>query len=205
MAVAPVGPAALRDTEARLSAKGRRVFTVAGWNDVIRNAGIAAGNWWISHYGPLRWNVGYAMGKLGYSPGKKKMKKISKWGALPFQEDGLMRSNFNSRAKVDAKATKGGLRLFVVRFPIGHVITAKAMNSFKTIPPAEAKAIAREYRRAVIIGLQTGRTAHAAKLSAAATVKAAKKEAAKAKAKARSTRASRVSRKKRAQSQGTEP
>lgn len=189
-----------RETELRLGGKGRRVFTVAGWNKVLREAGIFAGNWWIANYGPLRFNGAYALGTLGYPVGLYKWKayKIRRGYEDPFVgPTRQLISNFNSRARTEAKATKGRVRFWVV-CPFGHPVSKELSNAFRRIPSRESAAVAREYRRAVIVGLQTGRAAHAAKKQAKADARAAKKQASaerrQAARAARSTRTRRATR-----------
>lgn len=155
-----------RETAVRLGAKGRRVFTAAGWNNALRGAGIFAGNWWIANYGPLRWKEAYARGQLGYT-GR---------GHYPFLDTGVWMANFNSRARTEAVAKKGGVRFWVV-IPIGHAVQAKTSAQFKFLPAREKQSVAREFRRALIMALQEGRTAHAKKQQARAEKRAAKKKA----------------------------
>lgn len=168
------GNNANRETEIRLGAKGRRVFTVAGWNKVLRDAGIFAGNWWIANYGPLRFNAGYAKGNLGYSASSKRKRVDLFRGGSPFVWTGQWLANFNSRSRTEAVAKKGGARFWIV-CPIGHPVRPETSASFRRIPARESAAVAREYRRAVIVGLQTGRAAHAAKKQAKAAARAERK------------------------------
>ncbi len=151
-----------RATELRLGPKAQRVFTSAGWHRVIREAGIAAGNWWIANYGPLRWNKGYAISQLGWRT-KGMMSKF----AVPFYETGKWMANFNSRSRTVAVAKNGGGRFWIV-IPIGHPVRQETSQQFKTLPAREKTAVAREYRRALIQGLQTGRVTFAAKQQAKA-------------------------------------
>jgi hypothetical protein len=146
------------ETITRLSAKGRAVFTVKGWNDAIRSAAIYAGNWWIGHYGVLRFNKGYAVSALGYSAG----------GAKPFFKDGIMASNYSMRARTIATAKTGALVQFRVTFPAGHPLQEKTSKAFRFIPMREKVAVAREFRRGVIEALQAGRAKAAAKAQAVA-------------------------------------
>lgn len=191
------GNSANRETEVRLGAKGRRVFTVAGWNDVLRKAGIFAGNWWIANYGPLRWNTAYAKSQLGYTA-KSKAKMVALFrGSVPFFHSGMWQVNFNNRARTEAVAKKGGARFWIV-CPIGHAVRPETIASFKRIPARESAAVAREYRRAVIVGLQEGRALKAAKQQAKASARTAKKQATAArraeKRAARSTRTQKATR-----------
>lgn len=166
--------AANRDTELRLGPKGRRVFTVAGWNKVLRDAGIFAGNWWIANYGPLRFNAGYARANLGYvARSKRKVVDLYRGGS-PFVDEGTLIANFNSRSRTEATATKGGARFWIV-CPFGHIVRKETSDAFRKVPARESAAVSREYRRAVIVGLQEGRVAHAAKKQAHASARAAKK------------------------------
>jgi hypothetical protein len=146
------------ETIARLSAKGRAVFTVKGWNDAIRSAAIYAGNWWIGHYGVLRFNKGYAVSALNYSAG----------GAKPFFKTGLMASNYSMRARTIATAKTGALVQFRVTFPAGHPLQEKTSKAFRFIPMREKVAVAREFRRGLIDALQAGRAKAAAKAQAVA-------------------------------------
>jgi hypothetical protein len=175
-----------RQTELRLGPKGRAVFTVAGWNKALRDAGIYAGNWWIANYGPLRWNVGYPQSQLGYRPGKSKRKDLAR-GGKPFFDRGTMQANFNSRARTEAVAKKGGARFWIV-CPVGHALRPETAAAFKTIPPGERKAVSREYRRAIIQALQAQRIVAAGKAQAQAE-RASRAAANKAKRQAQRERA----------------
>jgi hypothetical protein len=159
----------------RLGPKGRAVFTKSGWNDALRNAGLYAGNWWIANYGPLRWNTGYAQAHLGYPPrlprgsmkgiramfaggladGWTKRERL-KMGEAPFFYTGTMQANFNSRARTEATASAGGARFWIV-CPVGHPLRPETADAFKTVPPGERKAVAREFRRALIQALMAQR------------------------------------------------
>jgi hypothetical protein len=188
------GNNANRETEIRLGAKGRRVFTVAGWNKVLRDAGIFAGNWWIANYGPLRFNAGYAKGNLGYSASSKRKRVDLFRGGSPFVWTGQWIANFNSRSRTEAVAKKGGARFWIV-CPIGHPVRPETSASFRRIPARESAAVAREYRRAVIVGLQEGRALKAAKQRAKANARLAKKQASAARrAEARANRSTRRTR-----------
>jgi hypothetical protein len=168
-----------RETELRLGPKGRRVFTVAGWNDVLRKAGIFAGNWWIANYGPMRFNGHYAINMLGYPEGLYPFKayKIHRGYESPFVgPTRQLISNFNARSRTEATASKGRARFWIV-CPFGHPVNEALSKAFRHIPSRESAAVAREYRRAVIVGLQTGRAAHAAKRQARAAARAAKRQA----------------------------
>jgi hypothetical protein len=181
-----------RQTEIRLGPKGRRVFTVAGWNNVLRDAGIFAGNWWIANYGQLRFNKGYATANLGYSASSKRKKVDLFKGGSPFVWTGQWLANFNSRARTEAVAKKGGARFWIV-CPIGHPVRPDTSASFRRIPTRESAAVAREYRRAVIVGLQEGRALKAAKQQAKASARAAKKQATAARrAEKRAARSTRI-------------
>lgn len=162
-------------TALRLGAKGRRVFTIKGWNDCVRRAGIFAGDWWLGNYGPLRWNAAYAQSQLGYRPGKRKRARMQR-GESPYFDTGAWAGNFNSRARTQAVA-KGGIARFWITVPIGHPVQPQTVASFKTVPAREATAVAREFRRALIQELQAGRAAHAAKQRAKATARAERKAA----------------------------
>jgi hypothetical protein len=166
-----------RATELRLGAKARRVFSAKEWNDALRAAGIAVGNWWIANYGPLRFNAGYARGQLGYRPGGAKAKRMAR-GEAPFYSSGDFMAGFNSRAMTVAKAKKGGAR-FWITIPGGRLNFHKRhVEAFRTLPARERAAVAREYRRALIQAIQTGRAAHAAKQKAKADAIASKRAAA---------------------------
>lgn len=177
MSIAPATSADIRAIEARLGAKGRRVFTVAGWNDSRRKAGIAAGNYWIATLGVLRWNAGYAQRVLGYMPRSSAKRSRMAKGEPPYFSSGQFQNGYNSRARTVATA-KGGRASFAVLVPGGFLkIHPEHVKSFRRIPPAEAAAVAREFRRALIQAVQTGRAAQVAKKQARAAAKAAKKQA----------------------------
>jgi hypothetical protein len=186
-----------RQTELRLEGKARRVFTQSGWNKVLREAGIFAGNWWIGNYGVLRWNAGYAQGTLGYRPAAAKRKRMAR-GEAPFFSSGQFMAGFNSRARTEATAKKGHATFYVV-VPAGYLnFHPDQVRTFRRIPQREAAAVAREFRRAVIQGVMQGRAAHAAKVQAKAGARLAKKQASAArraeKRAARSTRTQRATR-----------
>lgn len=166
----PGGIAANRETELRLGPKGRRVFSKSGWNKCIRESGIVTGNWWIVNYGILRWNKGYAIGQLNW-----RTKSMNSPLSIPFHETGQWMANFNSRSRTVAVAKNGGGKFWIV-IPIGHPVRPETSQQFKTLPAREKAAVAREYRRALIMCLQTGRAAHAAKQQAKAD-RAAKAQA----------------------------
>lgn len=177
-----------RETEVRLGEKGRRVFTQAGWNRALRNAGTYAGFWWLANYGTLRWNRGYAMSQLGYSPGTKKIKRMAR-GEPPFYSSGAFQNGFNTRANVIAKAKNGGAR-FWVTIPGGALnYHPEHTSAFRRIPARESAAVAREFRKALIMELQSGRTAFAAKQQAKAAAKAQRAADRKAARAARRSRA----------------
>jgi hypothetical protein len=160
-----------REAEVRLGEKGRRVFTQAGWNRALRNAGTYAGFWWLANYGPLRWNKGYAMSQLGYRPGARKLGRMAR-GELPFFSTGSFQNGFNTRANVVAKAKKGGAR-FWVTIPGGALnFHPEHVRAFRTIPARESAAVAREFRKSLIMELQSGRKAFASKQQAKAAAKA---------------------------------
>lgn len=166
-----------RETEVRLGAKARRVFTAKGWNDALRSAGIAAGNYWLANYGPLRWNAGYARSQLRYTPGGAKAKRMAR-GESPFFSSGDFLAGFNSRAAVVAKAKKGGAR-FWITIPGGRLnFHRRHVEAFRRLPARERAAVAREYRRALIQALQQGRAAAYAKARAKADAQAAKRASA---------------------------
>jgi hypothetical protein len=181
MSLVPVTSGDVKSIEQRLSAKGRRVFTVKGWNDALRQAGIYAAKLWVNTYAPKRWHTDYAVGQLGYSAavGKSKKRRMRK-GERPFWSTGDLNNAWATRARVGAKATKGHVRFYAAgpsgwlsHFPL-------AMASFKAIPPQEAAAIAQAFRRGLIMAVQTGRAdAHKSKMSRAAA-KAQKKADARA-------------------------
>lgn len=167
----------VRDIEARLGIKGRRVFTVSGWNDSLRKAGIAAGDFWIATLGVLRWNAGYAQRVLGYRPRSAAKRARMAKGEPPYFASGQFQDGYANRARTVAKATKGHVS-FAVLVPGGFLnFHPEHIKSFRRIPPAEAAAVAREFRRALIQAVQTGRAAHASKQQARAAAKAAKKQA----------------------------
>lgn len=162
------GLIANRDAELRFGPMGLRLFSVSGWNKTIRDAGIAAGNYWIGHYGPLRWNASYAMNNLGYRPvNKRHWLQVRAGNRAPFYETGTWQANFNSRARTEAVAKKGGARFWIV-CPIGHPIRPETGQQFATLPTRERQAVSREYRRAIIQALQTGRVVEAQKQQAKA-------------------------------------
>jgi hypothetical protein len=188
-----------RETELRLEGKALRVFSQSGWNTVLRNAGIYAGNWWIGNYGILRWNAGYAQSVLGYTPGKRKRKRMAA-GEAPFFSSGDFQAGFNSRARTDATAKKGHAYFWAV-IPGGRLnFHPRHVEVFRRIPAKEGVAVAREFRRAVIQGVMQGRAAHAAKQRAKESARLAKKQANAArraeKRAARSTRKNKTYRKK---------
>jgi hypothetical protein len=181
-----------RETEVRLGAKARRVFTAKGWNDAVRAAGITAGNMWIAVFGPLRWNANYATGILRYRPGDAKRARMAR-GEAPFFSSGDFLAGFNSRARTVAKAKKGGARFWIV-IPGGRLnFHPHKIEAFRTLPPRERVAVAREYRRALIMALQEGRAVAAAKQAAKAqakiTARAARQAAVSANRNARRARA----------------
>lgn len=170
------GASANRQTELRLEGKARRVFTQAGWNKVLRDAGVAAGNYWIGSYGPLRWNSGYAQSQLGYRPGKAKRKRMA-LGEAPFFSTGDFMAGFNSRARTEAVAKKGHASFWVV-IPAGRLnFHPTHVAEFRRIPQRESAAVAREFRRGVIQGVMQGRAAASAKQQAKASARLAKKQA----------------------------
>ena len=163
-----------KDTALRLGAKGRRVFTVAGWNQCIREAGKSAGDWWIGNYGLLRFKSGYAQSVLGYTPGKRKRKRMAR-GEPPFFSTGRFMAGFNTKARTEATAAKGIARFFVL-IPGGWLNThPEHVATFRKVPPGEKRAVSREFRRAMLQMLQAGRLAHAAAAQAKAQAKLAKK------------------------------
>lgn len=183
-----------RRTELRLEGKARRVFTQAGWNKVLRDAGVFAGNWWIGNYGVMRWNAGYAQSALGYRPGAAKRKRMAS-GEAPFFSTGDFMAGFNSRARTEARAKKGHATFYVI-VPAGRLnFHPQHVAEFRRIPAREAAAVAREFRRAVIQGVMQGRAAHAAKQQAKASARLAKKQASAARrAEARAARSTRTQR-----------
>ncbi len=188
-----------RETEVRLGAKGRRVFSASGWNNCVRDSGITAGNWWIGNYGTLRWNKGYAQSALGYAPGARKRTRMAR-GESPFFSTGDFMAGFNSRARTEATAKKGRASFWVV-IPAGRLnFHPKHVAAFRTIPARESAAVAREFRRALIQHVQTGRASAAAKKQAKASAQLAKKQANAAKRAekraARSTRKNKTYRRK---------
>jgi hypothetical protein len=184
-----------RQTEMRLGAKGRRVFTQKGWNDCVRDAGITAGNWWLVKYGVLRWNAGYAQSALGYKPGNRKRTRMMR-GEAPFFSSGDFMAGFNSRAKTVAVAKKGRASFWVV-VPAGRLnFHPQHVAEFRRIPQRESSAVAREFRRALIQHVQTGRAAAVAKAKAKAGARLAKKQASAARRQA--ARAARSTRTRRA-------
>lgn len=176
MSMAAVNTSDIREIERRLGVKGRRVFTPKGWNDSLRQAGLASGNWWIANYGPLRWNTGYAQGTLRYRASAEKRKRMAQ-GEPPFFSKGEFQKAFYARARTVAVA-KGGSVRFAIVAPAGWLSAhPRQMESFRTVPPGEKTAVAREFRRALIQAVQTGRVAHAAKLQARLDARLAKKQA----------------------------
>jgi hypothetical protein len=171
------GSIANRQTELRLEGKARRVFTPAGWNKVLREAGIYAGNWWIGNYGVLRFDRGYARQVLGYKPGERKLIRMFRYGEAPFYSSGDFMAGFNSRAKTVATAKKCHASFWVV-IPAGRLnFHPEHAKTFRRVPQREAAAVAREFRRAVIQGVMQGRAAAAAKQQAKASARLAKKQA----------------------------
>jgi hypothetical protein len=184
-----------RQTEIRLGAKARRVFSPKGWNDCLRDAGVTAGNWWLVKYGVLRWNAGYAQSALGYRPGPRKRTRMAR-GEAPFFSTGDFMAGFNSRAKTVATAKKGRASFWVV-IPAGRLnFHPQHVAEFRRIPQREAAAVAREFRRALIQHVQAGRAAHAAKQQAKAGARLAKKQA--SAARRRAARAARSTRTRKA-------
>lgn len=190
----PASTSDIRAIEARLGAKGRRVFTVKGWNDALRQAGIAAGTWWLSNYGKLRWNPGYAQ-KLGYRPGRRKRGRMLKGGESPYYSSGQFLAGFNTRAKTVAVATKGRSR-FHITIPGGFLnFHPEHVATFRKLPKAERVAVAREFRRSLIQAVQTGRAQAAARQQAKAQARLAKRQATAARrAAARTTRRNQATR-----------
>lgn len=176
MSIAPASSSDIRAIESRLGEKGRRVFTQSGWNKALRDAGIAAGNFWIGRYGVLRWNSGYAQQKLGYIPGGRKRKRMAR-GEAPFFSSGRFMAGFNSQARTVATAKKGRAS-FAVVVPGGFLnYHPEHVATFRKIPPGEAAAVAREFRRALIQAVQAGRARAAAEKQAKESARAAKKVA----------------------------
>lgn len=194
MSTAPATSSDIRAIEARLGEKGKRVFTQAGWNKALRDAGIAAGNFWIGNYGVLRWNAGYARSRLGYVPKRAKAKRMAR-GEAPFYSSGQFMAGFNSRSRTVATAKKGRTS-FAVRVPGGFLnFHPEHVAAFRKIPPGEAAAVAREFRRALIQSVQTGRAQAHAKQQARAAARLAKKQATAARrAAARANRSTRRAR-----------
>lgn len=181
MTIAPVKSGDVKSIEQRLSAKGRRVFTVSGWNDVLRQAGIYAAKVWVTTYAPKRWHTDYAVGQLGYGAavGKSKKYRMRK-GERPFWSTGDLNNAWATRARVGAKATKGHVRFYAAgpagwlgRFP-------KVLASFKTLPPQETAAITQAFRRGIIIAIKHGRAEADRARTAKVTAKAQKKTDARA-------------------------
>lgn len=159
-----------RATELRLGAKARRCFTAAGWNEALRQAGIAAGTWWIATYLPMRYDRGYAMGVLGYRPKGGNRQRVLAGIEPPFFESGLMQ-RMNQGARVRAVAKKGGARFWVV-IPTGHPLAPNLATAFRTVPPQESRGVAKAYRRALIQAVQQGRATAYAKQQAKLAAKA---------------------------------
>lgn len=191
MSVKPATSADIQAIESRLGVKGKRVFSAAGWNESLRKAGQTAGLWWLANYGPLRWNKGYAQGKLGYAPRSEAKRARVDRGEDPFFSTGDFQAGFNTKSKVVTKATKGHVR-FWITIPAGYLnFHPTHAAAFRKVPAGEATAIAREFRRALIQQVQTGRVQHAAKVHARSAAKAASKQATQARrAEARRTRRS---------------
>lgn len=174
MSISPASYTVNKDTALRLGAKGRRVFTPAGWNQCLREAGKFAGDWWIGKYGVLRFNKGYAQTALGYTPGKRKRKRMAR-GEPPFFSTGRFMAGFNTKAHTESTATKGIVRFFVL-IPGGWLNThPEHVATFRKVPPGEKKAVSREFRRMLIVQLQAGRIAKAKEIEAKAQAKLAKK------------------------------
>jgi hypothetical protein len=184
------GSIANRQTEVRLEGKARRVFTPAGWNKVLREAGIYAGNWWIGKYGVLRFDRGYARQVLGYKPGERKLIRMFRYGEAPFYSSGDFMAGFNSRARTVATAKKGHASFWVV-IPAGRLnFHPEHAKAFRRVPARESAAVAREFRRAVIQGVMQGRAAHAARAKSKAAAREARRaENAKYRAAIRANRA----------------
>ena len=176
MSISPSSYTVNKDTALRLGAKGRRVFTPAGWNQCLREAGKYAGDWWIGHYGVLRFNRVYATNTLGYSPGGAKRGRMNR-GEAPFYSSGQFMAGFNTKSRTESTATKGVAR-FVVMIPSGWLRPhPEHVATFRKVPPGEKQAVSREFRRALIQSLQAGRVAHAKKIQAKAQAKLEKKAA----------------------------
>lgn len=176
MSVSPGSYSINKETALRLGPKGRRVFTAAGWNQCIRDAGKFAGDWWIGKYGVLRFNSGYAQKFLGYEPGARKRKRMDR-GEPPFYSTGRFMSGFNTKARTEATASKGIARFFVL-IPGGWLNAhPEHVAAFRKVPPGEKRAVSREFRRAMIKMLQAGRIAHASAAQAKAQAKLEKKAA----------------------------
>lgn len=191
MSYATPGSSDVREIEARLGVKGRRVFTQAGWNESLRKAGMAAGAYWIATYGPLRFNRGYATSRLGYRPGGSKRKRMAR-GEAPFFHSGAFRHGFERGARTVAVAKRGRVSFAIVA-PGGRLNHhPEHVAAFRRVPTSESAAVAREFRRALIQAVQVGRAAARARAAAKESARAARAAAAKerkaAARKARSTR-----------------
>lgn len=151
----------------RLGPLGRTLFTTAGWNRALREAGMAAIGWWLSNYAPMRFKRYYAEGMLGYTPSDAKKGRMNR-GEPPYFKDGTLQNNLYMRSMPDVKAKNGGITLMVLRFPVGHHIDAKTIKSFKTVPTREANAVGREFRNALVAQMRAGVAAAKAKAEAKA-------------------------------------
>jgi hypothetical protein len=190
-----ISPAGLSDPSAsilRLSAKGRAVFTPAGWNTAVRNAGQQAIGFWLATIAHKRFNWHYAQRELPYRPGRAKTSRHFRYKEDAFTSTGQLRNNLMMRSSVDVRAKRGGLTSMRLRVPIGHWMRAETLAAFRFVPVKERMAVAREFRKALIMQLQTQRAKAAAKAQATAAKQA---RAAANKAKREASRQRRADRK----------
>jgi hypothetical protein len=118
------------------SAAERRAFWLHGFQ--------AAGNHFIAHYVPLRFQRGYASSRLGYRIG----------GLVPFVDSGETAENILTRARATAHMGQGGAGGYImIRMMAGPKINRfpNVLRGLKTIIPSEVAILGKvaeaEWRR----------------------------------------------------------
>jgi hypothetical protein len=107
-------------------------------SQLFRDALQRAGNFFIAHYVPLRFNRGYASNVLGYGIG----------GAEPFVKTGETRKKILSDAYAVARMHQGGLGPYVLlRMMAPNKVNQfpKVLAGLKTIAPREVLSIAKHF------------------------------------------------------------
>jgi hypothetical protein len=117
------------------SERSRRLFTVSGWNTVIRAAGQSAGIDFLVDYVPLRWNKGYAVSQLQYAQGRR----------TPFYTTGDWLTAAEAGSNVRAVATKGDVQVRV-SVPLPHPVRAETAAAFKRVTQREKDFIRKQFR-----------------------------------------------------------